>query len=170
MSIILHTSHSSSYWVHPSLRSYIVSDPVLFVPYSASIHLKLAYLILISYLIRCIVRSLSVLNNDSSKSYSPLKIIFGNFSKRSSHLLYNLIVWLFAINFLMICIINPSMLNPGPDSYQENYNPSVYFQNVQGLIPFSNLNDDHPYLDRTKVLELNSYIDISHKQTRYIDA
>ena len=160
MSIIIHTSQSSSYYnlVHPTLQFYILSDTVPFVPYSASIHLKLAYLTLMSYLIRRIISVLSTLKKDSTESHNLVKIIFGNFSKRSSHLLYSIAVCLFALNFIMICIINPSMLNPGPISSPQNCNLSVYFQNVQGLVPFSNLNDDHPYLDNTKILELNSYI------------
>ena len=43
-------------------------------------------------------------------------------------------------------------MNPGPQ------NLSVYYQNVQGLIPFSNLSDHHPNLNRTKILEINNYI------------
>jgi len=34
----------------------------------------------------------------------------------------------------------------------------MYFQNVQGLIPFSNLSESHPRLIRAKILELNTYI------------
>ena len=52
----------------------------------------------------------------------------------------------------MIGIINTSILNPGPE------NLKVYYHNAQGLIPFSNLSDPHPCLDRTKIIELNLYI------------
>ena len=44
------------------------------------------------------------------------------------------------------------MLNPGPQTLK------VFFQNVQGLVPFSNLKNTHPILDRTKMFELNTYI------------
>ena len=57
-----------------------------------------------------------------------------------------------SLNFLLIGICNPSMLNPGPDSLK------VCYQNVQGLLPFSQLNDPHPSLDNTKIFELNSFI------------
>ena len=35
---------------------------------------------------------------------------------------------------------------------------SVYYQNVQGLIPFGNLSAKHPILDTTKISELNAYV------------
>ena len=37
-------------------------------------------------------------------------------------------------------------------------NFSVYYQNVQGLIPFSNLSFEHPNLDVGKIFELHSYV------------
>ena len=55
----------------------------------------------------------------------------------------------------MIAIVNTSLLNPGTQ------NLKVYYQNVQGLIPFSNLSFVHPVLDRTKIGELNCYIHIN---------
>ena len=48
--------------------------------------------------------------------------------------------------------MNPSILNPGP------CNLTVYFQNVHGLIPFSNLHGDHLNLDHTKILDLNAFL------------
>ena len=53
---------------------------------------------------------------------------------------------------MLIGIFNPSLLNPGPNKLK------VYFQNVQGLIPFSYLSDPHPKLDSAKIHELNTYI------------
>ena len=35
---------------------------------------------------------------------------------------------------------------------------SVFYQNVQGLIPFSHLGKEHPTLNDTKILELNHYV------------
>ncbi len=43
-------------------------------------------------------------------------------------------------------------MNPGPQ------NLNVCYQNVRGLIPFSNLSQSHPNLDITKIYELNAYI------------
>ena len=45
------------------------------------------------------------------------------------------------------------MLNPGPS------NISVYYQNAQGLLPFSQLNANHPQLDRSKIYEINAHIE-----------
>ena len=35
---------------------------------------------------------------------------------------------------------------------------SVYYQNVQGLIPFGNLSEKHPILYNTKISELHAYV------------
>ena len=48
--------------------------------------------------------------------------------------------------------MNTSLLNPGPK------NLKVYYQNVQGLIPFSGLGSAQPSLNRTKICELNYYV------------
>ena len=63
-----------------------------------------------------------------------------------------LLLALLILNFLLIGVCNPSMLNPGPG------NIKVCYQNIQGLIPFSQLGDAHPKLNETKVLELNTFI------------
>ena len=58
--------------------------------------------------------------------------------------------------FLFIC--NPTICNPGPISspqFKTSSNLSIFYQNVQGLIPFSNLAQD---LDNNKNFELNAYI------------
>ena len=45
------------------------------------------------------------------------------------------------------------MLNPGPSSLK------VYYQNVQGLIPFSELSNPQPRLNMTKIYEINTYVE-----------
>lgn len=72
--------------------------------------------------------------------------------KRSARVLQYLISSILLINFLLIGIVNPSMLNPGPESI------SVSYQNVQGLIPFSQLGKTQPKLDCTKIYELNCHL------------
>ena len=63
----------------------------------------------------------------------------------------------------------PRISNPGPkpnsgtnlhhiENKDKNKNISVFYQNVQGLIPFSNLTDQHPCLDNNKIYELLAYI------------
>ena len=69
----------------------------------------------------------------------------------------------------MIAYINCSLYNPGPPTRIANISDtsstniisdklSIYYQNVQGLIPFTELNKLHPNLDSTKLCELHAYI------------
>ena len=44
----------------------------------------------------------------------------------------------------------------GPSHTQNKLN--VYFQNVQGLVPFGELSNEHPMLDTTKCLEIVTYL------------
>ena len=73
------------------------------------------------------------------------------------HATIALIYWMLVLNFLLIAIINPGLLNPGPANTL-----SVAYQNVQGLIPFGQLNEDNPSLDVTKTIELNLFVN-EHK-------
>ena len=71
---------------------------------------------------------------------------------RATRLITNLILGLFVLNFLLIGIVNPSLLNP------RSSNLKIYYQNVQGLIPFYELDKQQRKLDETKVYDINSYI------------
>ena len=65
------------------------------------------------------------------------------------------------LNFFLLFVIFPGISNPGPKSNPEvdrNKNISVFYQNVQGLIPFSNLNNLHPSLDNNKIYEQQAYV------------
>ena len=84
--------------------------------------------------------------SSSTKKSSSL-----SFSNCLHHVCYSCVLWIFSINFFLVTIVNPSLLNPGPNSL------SVLYQNVQGLISFSNLGLAHPPLDRNKISELQSY-------------
>ena len=44
------------------------------------------------------------------------------------------------------------------DRNKKSHGISVYYQNVQGLIPFGNLSERHPILDNTKISELHAYV------------
>ena len=71
------------------------------------------------------------------------------------------LLWLSLFQFIILFICNPSISNPGPNSSCQSKTStdlSVFYQNVQGLIPFSNLAQDHPQLDNNKIFELNAYI------------
>ena len=80
-----------------------------------------------------------------------------------SYLLYTLaLTWLSMLNLCLIIICNPSIVNPGPVNKNNNLGSlSVYYQNVQGLIPFSHLSDKNPKFDETKMCELQNYIHAS---------
>ena len=66
--------------------------------------------------------------------------------------------WLVSMNLLLITIVNPSLINPGPSGPKDNNNISVIFQNVRGLMPFTELGKPSPMLDNTKLFELQSYV------------
>ena len=72
-------------------------------------------------------------------------------------------IWLSYLNFTLLFIVYPGISNPGPQSHikvthNNNKSISVFYQNVQGLIPFGNLTEPHPNLDNTKIYELHAYI------------
>ena len=52
--------------------------------------------------------------------------------------------------------------NPGPSNNTKNTLLSdkltICYQNIQGLIPFTQLSNNHPDLDQTKISELHAYI------------
>ena len=71
------------------------------------------------------------------------------------------LLWLSLFQFIIPFICNPSISNPGPNSsrqFKTSTDLSIFYQNVEGLIPFSNLAQDHPQLDNNKIFELNAYI------------
>ena len=79
----------------------------------------------------------------------------------------DLVLHILLVIFLLIAIFNSCLLNPGPNSnsnttaHDINLNKdglSFYYQNVQGLIPFTDLGKEHPNLDHTKIAELQQYV------------
>ena len=63
------------------------------------------------------------------------------------------------ITLLLIVISNCSLLNSGPNSIQSGADSvSVYYQNINGLLAFSTLGQEHPSLNITKHTEFQSYI------------
>ena len=83
------------------------------------------------------------------------KIYFRN-SSSSLHITQKLCFSLSRINKILIVISNTSILNPGSTN-----TVSVFYQNIQGLIPFNNLADNCPNLDVTKVAELQCSINLN---------
>ena len=84
---------------------------------------------------------------------SPANVFFGSTTSRMKQVFSCSILSILTVNFLLIAISNPSMLNPGPN------NLSLFYHNVQGFIPFSQLSSAHPKLDHTKIYELNAQIE-----------
>ena len=90
--------------------------------------------------------------NKSNDPLDFLHLIFMNFrysSDRNSNSLYKIfrrhIFWLALLRLLLLTQSNMTIKNPGPQGM------SVMYQNVQGLIPFSELNNKHPSLNKTKM-------------------
>ena len=87
------------------------------------------------------------------------------FTGRTGNTLTGCIIWLFLMNGLLIVLVNPGIVNPGPspigDRVRSGNKLNVYFQNVQGLIPFGELNNAHPMLDTTKCLEVSTYLNVA---------
>ena len=118
--------------------SYLHTLPCFTIPSLACSHIKLLSVIVSSFIYKGIFcsdyRSSTRLSNGLCR-YLSLSIF-----------------WLYNLNFLLITIVNPSLLNPGPNSL------SVLYQNVQGFIPFSNLSNQHPLLDMNKIAEFRAHV------------
>ena len=133
---------------------FLVSIPKSSLPYInfqisilCLMHIKIGYFCIIS----TVVLKYMCLGKSSFK-YARKKYIG---SSKFCRILIQLLLFILLINFLLIGIVNPSLLNPGPHSLK------VCYQNVQGLIPFSQLDNNQPSLDRTKIYELNAYLNIN---------
>ena len=87
---------------------------------------------------------------------------FRLFTGRAISTIADCLIWLFMLNGILIVLINPGIVNPGPPPLGASVGNgnilNVYFQNVQGLIPFGELNNSHPMIDTTKVLEVSTYL------------
>ena len=133
------TSFSISHLVNPAI--YLNWN----IPSITLAYIKVAYSIIMSYAL------IRVFHGKKHRLHG-----FYKNCSRVTRLIRCIILALLILNFLLICIINPNLLNPGPT------NLSVYYQNVQGLIPFYDLNKPQPKLDETKIYEINTYVN-KHK-------
>ena len=66
------------------------------------------------------------------------------------------ILWVHTVNFYLIIKAYPAIKNPGPNFKNEL---TVYYQNVQGLIPFGQLGKEHPVFNDAKLIELHHYVE-----------
>ena len=139
-------------WAHPSFSIFGGRD----LSFLALVHIKLAYIIILSFAYMQFFggHHLKLCKRYKVRKLTLGNIVFGRSTSRCRQLISKLLIAILTFNFLLIAIVNPSMLNPGPQ------NLSVYYQNVQGLVPFSSLNNTHPSLNRTKILEINTYINV----------
>ena len=110
-------------------------------------HIKIGYF--------CLLSSIILKSYSLSKAKSKL-IIPRIGASRLCRILSQSLLFLLLLNFLLIGIVNPSLLNPGPNSLK------ICYQNVQGLIPIKDLTLKQPSLNVTKIYELNSYININN--------
>ena len=139
------------------VTSSLISSPKFIIPrllfpgmsyfncqlsFPAVAHINVAYFYLFFY---------TLLRFMCSKN-CPLKCRSIQKPSRLTRLISNLILALLTLNFLLIGMCNPSMLNQGPNKLK------VLHHNVQGLIPFSELGKPQPKLDQTKIYELNTYV------------
>ena len=66
------------------------------------------------------------------------------------------ILWVHTVNFYLIIKAYPAIKNPGPNFKNEL---TVYYQNIQGLIPFGQLGKEHPVFNNAKLIELHHYVE-----------
>ena len=63
---------------------------------------------------------------------------------------------------MLAVIVIPCIKNPGSSNNTKNTllpdNLTICYQNIQGLIPFTQLSNNHPDLDQAKISELHAYI------------
>ena len=107
------------------------------------------FVIMIAYLLRKNLLNMKLRKRQIRKA---------TFSPTQSSILFvrifnGLFLWYLILNFLFLAIVNPSIVNPGP-----NRSLSIFYCNVQGLIPFGELSNDNPNLHHTKIHELNCHL------------
>ena len=106
-------------------------------------HIKIGYYCLLSSIV---IKSVTL--GHATRRYFFPKLG----SSKLSRILSQMLLFILLLNFHLIGIVNPSMLNPGPNSLK------ICYQNVQGLIPIKDLTLKQPSLNVTKICELNAYI------------
>ena len=111
------------------------------------------YLILLTFVISRTFSEPSLRN----RVFLKLRLRKSSKSSRFTNIMHALYLWILVLNFLLIAMCNPNMKNPGP-SPQALQHFSVFYCNVQGLIPFGELGSENPMLNISKVHELNQLI------------
>lgn len=153
MLLCLTTCISENQPTNPIKFIQLIKSPVLLNINSLSNLLCNFYLVIIGIAIRRSMSSLSIRGKALHTLFVKYNPKRGGLIRYLQSITASLYLWILLINFLLILICNPSMKNPGPLG-----NCSVFYCNVQGLIPFGELGDANPTLHSTKIHELNHFI------------
>ena len=149
---------------HREKRYHTASPNVLHenVIYSSPVYHNYYYRdnsrIILSCFLYCIIQMLYTINSKIFSEFGPKKaikyIFFRLFqSKGFCGCLINIYtMWLFTINFLLLILTIPNIVNPGPINEL-----NIMFQNVQGFINLR-AKSASPALFTTKVLNFQGYI------------
>ena len=92
---------------------------------------------------------------DSSLSLKKIKSFFKG-QTLISKVINFVSIWLCSINLLLIIIVTPSIINPGPINSPGSL--SVLYHNVQGFVILNELKKEHPALNMTKIGDFQSYV------------
>ena len=105
-------------------------------------------------LYRTFLKSITIRTPTRYRYHDEILTMFGKLPDNKKTFFISLLI------FLLISTVNSSLKNPGPSSntINEAHGLSIFYQNVQGLIPFTDLNKNHPKLNNTKLAELHAYI------------
>ena len=124
-------------------------------------HIKLLFSIIITIIFN------SSLLNRHIKRFLLFRLLLKDGKSKITHcgrfnkLCQSLIFWLCALNFMLITIVNPNLLNPGPGRANNNVQTrplKIFYNNVQGLINLKDLRPESPPLNMTKLYELQNFI------------
>ncbi len=91
-------------------------------------------------------------NLDVMKIYYHLRYRYSSSEPKLYKTFRRSLVWLVVANLILLTCCNMSITNPGPTN-----SLSIIYQNVQGLLPFSELKNDTPKLHESKLNELQCY-------------
>ena len=125
-------------------------------------HVKYLYCLIVCHVIT------SCLINKHVRKFLLYKLYIISFSQtkyrlsRLNKLCQSLFLWLCLLNFLLIGIVNPSLLNPGPNTSSKTRPLKILYNNVNGLVHARDARSNTPAINTTKLHELHGYV-FKHK-------
>ena len=130
--------------------------------FPAQNYLKCLYCLIIAVIYKSTIYDKSIRNFILYRLYLNVPYSKRNHNlSRFNRMSQSLVYWLCILNFLLITIINPSLLNPGPERSQRNIQTrplKILYNNVQGFINPRDLKSDSPPLNMTKLSEFQGYV------------